>query len=53
MTKIIHRNLRGTLPYAVGAKGVRIVDRDGQELALASSPQRLLPAPRYFAFPAG
>jgi len=31
MTKIIHRNLRGTLPYAVGAKGVRIVDREGRE----------------------
>ena len=31
----------------------RIVDRVCRGLALASSPQRLLPAPRYFAFPAG
>ncbi|MBK6980964.1 MAG: aspartate aminotransferase family protein [Betaproteobacteria bacterium] len=31
MTKIIHRNLRGTLPYAVSAQGLRIVDREGRE----------------------
>ena len=31
MTKILHRNLRGTLPYAVSARGLRITDREGRE----------------------
>ena len=43
----------GALDWTPPEAPQRIVDRDGQELALASSPQRLLPAPRYFAFPAG
>ena len=30
MTKIIHRNLRGTLPVAVSGKGVTLTDRDGK-----------------------
>ncbi len=31
MSRIIHRNLRGTLPYAVSAHGIRLVDREGRE----------------------
>ena len=31
MTKILHRNLRGTLPFAASAKGLRITDREGRE----------------------
>jgi len=31
MTQILHRNLRGTLPFAVSAKGMRFTDRDGRE----------------------
>ncbi len=31
MSKILHRSLRGTLPYAVSARGVRITDREGRE----------------------
>ena len=31
MSKIIHRNLRGTLPFAVSAKGVYLTDRDGKQ----------------------
>ncbi len=31
MTKILHRSLRGTLPFAVSAKGIRITDREGRE----------------------
>ena len=30
MTKIIHRSLRGSLPFAVSGKGVTITDRDGK-----------------------
>ncbi|MEO5676518.1 MAG: aspartate aminotransferase family protein [Usitatibacter sp.] len=30
MTKIIHRNLRGSLPVAVSGKGVTLTDRDGK-----------------------
>ena len=30
MTKIIHRNLRGTLPVAVSGKGVTLTDREGK-----------------------
>ena len=28
MTHILHRQLRGTLPVAVGGRGIEIVDRD-------------------------
>ncbi|MBL0140668.1 MAG: aspartate aminotransferase family protein [Betaproteobacteria bacterium] len=31
MTNILHRSLRGTLPFAVSAKGLRITDREGRE----------------------
>ena len=31
MTQILHRNLRGTLPFVVSAKGMRFTDRDGRE----------------------
>jgi adenosylmethionine-8-amino-7-oxononanoate aminotransferase len=31
MTKILHRSLRGTLPFAVSAKGLRFTDREGRE----------------------
>jgi len=31
MTKILHRSLRGTLPFAVSAKGICITDREGRE----------------------
>jgi adenosylmethionine-8-amino-7-oxononanoate aminotransferase len=31
MTKILHRSLRGSLPYAVSARGMRITDREGRE----------------------
>jgi adenosylmethionine-8-amino-7-oxononanoate aminotransferase len=31
MTKILHRNLRGTLPVAVSARGITFTDRDGRE----------------------
>jgi adenosylmethionine-8-amino-7-oxononanoate aminotransferase len=30
MSKIIHRSLRGTLPFAVSAEGVYLTDRDGK-----------------------
>ncbi len=36
MSKILHRNLRGTLPVAVSARGIRITDRDGREYLDAS-----------------
>jgi adenosylmethionine-8-amino-7-oxononanoate aminotransferase len=36
MSKIIHRTLRGTLPYAVEAKGVYITDREGKRYIDAS-----------------
>ncbi len=36
MTKIIHRSLRGTLPFAVEAKGVYITDREGKRYIDAS-----------------
>jgi adenosylmethionine-8-amino-7-oxononanoate aminotransferase len=31
MTHILHRNLRGTLPVAVSARGLRFTDADGRE----------------------
>ncbi|HEX4943246.1 MAG TPA: aspartate aminotransferase family protein [Usitatibacteraceae bacterium] len=31
MTKILHRSLRGSLPFAVSAKGMRFTDREGRE----------------------
>ncbi|NJD88671.1 MAG: aspartate aminotransferase family protein [Betaproteobacteria bacterium] len=31
MTKILHRSLRGTLPFAVSARGLVITDREGRE----------------------
>ena len=31
MTNILHRNLRATLPFAVSAKGMRFIDREGRE----------------------
>jgi len=31
MSKIIHRSLRGTLPFAVSAQGVYLTDRDGKQ----------------------
>ncbi len=31
MSKILHRSLRGTLPFAVSARGVTITDREGRE----------------------
>ncbi len=31
MSKIIHRSLRGTLPFAVSAQGVSLTDRDGKQ----------------------
>jgi hypothetical protein len=43
----------GALDWTPRTAPQRIVDRDGRELALAAAPCRLLPAPRYFAFPAG
>jgi len=43
----------GALDWTPQAAPQRIVDRDGRELPLAASSCRLLPAPRYFAFPAG
>jgi hypothetical protein len=43
----------GALDWTPRTAPQRIVDRDGRELALAAEPCRLLPAPRYFAFPAG
>ena len=36
MTKIIHRSLRGSLPFAVSGKGVTITDREGKEYIDAS-----------------
>jgi adenosylmethionine-8-amino-7-oxononanoate aminotransferase len=31
MTHVLHRTLRGTLPFAVSARGLRITDREGRE----------------------
>ena len=36
MTHILHRQLRGTLPLAVGGHGIRLVDADGREYLDAS-----------------
>src|SRR5258708_27153282 len=36
MSRIIHRTLRGTLPFAVSGRGVTITDRDGREYIDAS-----------------
>ena len=36
MSKIVHRSLRGTLPYAVSAQGARITDREGKRYIDAS-----------------
>jgi adenosylmethionine-8-amino-7-oxononanoate aminotransferase len=36
MSKIIHRELHGSLPYAVSGRGVVLVDRDGKEYMDAS-----------------
>ncbi|APV51445.1 aspartate aminotransferase family protein [Betaproteobacteria bacterium GR16-43] len=36
MSKIIHRSLRGTLPFAVEAKGVYLTDREGKRYIDAS-----------------
>ncbi|MGA8006449.1 MAG: aminotransferase class III-fold pyridoxal phosphate-dependent enzyme, partial [Burkholderiales bacterium] len=36
MTHILHRQLRGTLPVAVGGRGIAVVDRDGREYLDAS-----------------
>lgn len=36
MSKIVHRSLRGTLPFAVSAQGVYITDRDGKRYLDAS-----------------
>ena len=36
MTRILHRQLRGTLPLAVGGHGIRIVDDQGREYIDAS-----------------
>ena len=36
MTHILHRQLRGTLPMAVGGRGIRIVDAAGKEYLDAS-----------------
>jgi len=36
MTRILHRQLRGTLPQAVGGRGIRIVDAAGKEYIDAS-----------------
>ena len=36
MTRILHRQLRGTLPLAVGGRGIRIIDDTGKEYLDAS-----------------
>jgi adenosylmethionine-8-amino-7-oxononanoate aminotransferase len=36
MSHILHRSLRGSLPLAVGGKGIRIVDSEGREYLDAS-----------------
>ena len=36
MTHILHRQLRGTLPLAVGGRGIRIIDETGKEYLDAS-----------------
>jgi adenosylmethionine-8-amino-7-oxononanoate aminotransferase len=36
MSKIIHRSLRGTLPFAVAGRGVTLTDREGKEYIDAS-----------------
>ena len=36
MTRVLHRQLRGTLPLAVGGHGLRLVDADGREYIDAS-----------------
>jgi adenosylmethionine-8-amino-7-oxononanoate aminotransferase len=36
VSKVIHRSLRGDLPYAVAGRGVVLVDRDGKEYIDAS-----------------
>lgn len=36
MTHILHRQLRGTLPLAVGGRGVRLIDATGKEYIDAS-----------------
>ena len=36
MTRVLHRQLRGTLPLAVGGHGMRLVDADGREYIDAS-----------------
>jgi adenosylmethionine-8-amino-7-oxononanoate aminotransferase len=36
MTHILHRQLRGSLPLAVGGHGIRIVDSNGKEYLDAS-----------------
>ena len=43
----------GALDWTPLVAPLRIIDRDGKELPLAAASCRLLPAPRYFAFPAG
>jgi adenosylmethionine-8-amino-7-oxononanoate aminotransferase len=36
MTRVLHRQLRGALPLAVGGRGMRLVDADGREYIDAS-----------------
>ena len=36
MTRVLHRQLRSTLPLAVGGQGMRLVDADGREYLDAS-----------------
>ena len=40
MTHILHRQIGGTLPVAVGGRGIEIIDAHGQAL-----PRRLAAAP--------